>query len=125
MKDNVQDFMYHEIESIHKNIDRMQHHLEKDSNPKIYSGQRAMLAIQREHLSLIEALQARVDTYEQLIGFCQNNIMENEALHSKIAYLGNPIHSQPSADWWRTLHLIEFWSDFLSRIHLWQQHHTD
>ncbi|GAB5490977.1 MAG: hypothetical protein Phog2KO_11920 [Phototrophicaceae bacterium] len=117
MKHTVDTFFAQEIEETHKNIDRLESHLSDDeSDTTRYSGQRTLLAIQREHLSLIEGLQEQVKTFDELTRQVQNNIIDNEVLHSKVRYQENPIHSQHSAEWWRTLHLIQFWTDFLSRI---------
>lgn len=117
MKHTIEAFFAHEIEETHKNIDRLTNHLNEDEAESTrYSGQRTLLAIQSEHLALIETLKMNVETFDELTKQVQNNIIDNEVLHSKIRYQENPIHAQHSAEWWRTLHLIQFWTDFLSRI---------
>ena len=123
MNRSVNDFLIHEIEEAHKNIDRIQNHMDHDHSVHI-SGQETLLAIQQEHLDMIEQLQDQVHNYDDLVEICRDNIVKNEELHSKIAYRDSPIHSQPSAEWWSTLHLIQFWGDMLDRVHNWQSRYA-
>lgn len=122
MKQTIQNFYTQEIEEIRKNIARIDSHLDKESSdsPR-YSGQRAMLAIQQEHLELIQNLRKNSDTYDKVVDAIERQIMSNEIAHSKITFKENPSKSQHSAEWWQTLHLIQFWGEMLSRVHGWHK----
>lgn len=122
MKQTIESFFTKEIDEIRKNIERIEIHLDKEtSNSPRYSGQRAMLAIQQEHLELMKELNKNTQTYDEVITAIERNIISNEILHSKIAFKENPTKSQHSAEWWQTLHLIQFWSEILGRIHAWHK----
>lgn len=122
MQRTVQDFLDHEIEELHKNIDRIQNHMTDKFDSVASSGQSSLLSLQQEHLTLIEGVQNRVRTYHDLMSVCRQNILDNEQRHSKLAYRENTNHAKHSAEWWYTLHLIQFWSDFLSRVQSDQTH---
>ena len=82
MQHTVSDFLRHEIEETHKNIDRIQNHLNQSPDSISYAGQHAMLALQREHLDIIHGLKDKVNDFDELISICRQNVIDNDKLHS-------------------------------------------
>jgi len=123
LKHTIEDFFADKINELHQNIDRIEAHLD-DTSSDTPSGQRTMLAIQQEHLEIIEHVKAQTPTFEQLFSTCKAHILENERRHNAIQLRSKPIYTQQNADWWQTLHLIQFWSDFLNEAQKWHQEHT-
>ena len=119
MKRTVKRFLANESSETHKNIDRLEHNMPIEGSARV--GQLALLKIQKEHLDLLETLQSKVHSYDELEAICENKILENEDEHRKIAYKEIPASAQHSAEWWNTLHLMQFWSDFLNRVKAWER----
>ncbi len=115
MSRTIQQFFTYEISEMHKNIDRIESHL---SYGKHNPGQQALLAIQNEHLAMIQDLKSKIHNGGDLSALCHQMIHENEELHRKIA-LRESDRQQHSAEWWHSLHTIQFWSDFLHRYQSW------
>lgn len=121
MTHTVQDFLTHELNEVHQNIDRLKHGLAgQDPNDPRLAGQRTLLGLQESHRKFVEDLMKHVNSFDEAIELCREKIFENEHAHIQIASTENEHDALHSSDWWYTLHQIQFYTDFLNRIKTWR-----
>jgi len=125
MQHTIQDFIVHERSEMSKNIDRIKHGLNGgDADDPHLAGQLELLALQEEHLQFINELSEQAVSFGDMLVICRQHLIDNEQAHAKIARKENHTVAHGS-DWWRTLDKAQFCSDFINRIHTWQQTYLD
>lgn len=120
MKRTIADFLCYEISEMHKNIDRIEHGLQgRDLSDPALAGQCEMLKIQQEHLAFLEVVGATAQTYAQATTICRNFILKNEQVHRQLSQKEDTVSH--SLEWWHSLHQIQYGTDLLHRIEVWQK----
>ena len=122
MTHTVQDFFKHELNEMHKNVDRIKHGLEgQDPDKPSLVGQYMMLEMQEAHLKFIEELIRRATSFDTATKICREQVIQHEMAHMQVAVKENQHSALYSDQWWHSLHQIQFYSDFLGRIRNWRQ----
>lgn len=120
MKRTVEDFFKHEISEMHKNIDRIKHSLQgRDLSSPALAGQCELLNIQQEHLAFLESIARAAQTYSQATTACRDFILTHEQIHLDLSQKEDTVRH--SIEWWHSLHQVQFGTDILHRIEVWQQ----
>ena len=118
------DYLQREHHLIESNIDRLLRGLEtyQDPNDPRNAGQRAMLAIQREHLALIEEMQAHVGDPAEVLTLCALQLAQTAMEHEKSRLHEHSHDGRHSDDWWKTLGRLDYLGKLTHEvIHLMQQ----
>ena len=117
---SFQNFIRHEIETAHQNIDRLNTGIQRYSDgDKRAAGMRLVLQEQEKQLQFLEQLQNEARTFAIAMELVKQRMIQTEAAHQKAAE--RDLNSQAhSIEWWETLHQIEYFGEFIRRIRAWQ-----
>jgi hypothetical protein len=96
-------------------LNRLQQHLEKATTPDRQTAvDAAALAIQIDHLKLIEQLITVQDDPDLLLGICREWLKEAEAAHCHAQ--DNALTPMRNDAWWATLDRVQFLAHLLDAL---------
>ena len=118
---SFQEFIKHEIEAIHKNIDRLNAGIQRYSKDESKAlGMQLVIHEQEKQLQFLEQMQREVRNFDRAMILVRERLITTEQAHQKAADRDLSKNQAHSAEWWETLHQIEYLGEFIRRIHTWQ-----